>query len=215
MQGLQKDVHAASQAAHDDARKASGYRARFGRAHLTTWHRPAAASRTADDTRRPKKGAVGLEAQAVEAVVPAELGDAVEIDELCVKKRGKSLWLWIARSRKSGQVLAWQWGRRDAIALARLWHKVPASYKRKLVYTDGYRVYEQFFRAWQHRVTDKTDGRTSRVEALNTLWRARVAGLVRKTCGVCRARQQDIAERFCHVVAWHNLRCLKNLQQRT
>ncbi len=148
------------------------------------------------------------------------LGDAIEIieiDELSVRKlggkRGKSLWLWIARSRKSGQVLAWTWGNRGAACLRRLWQKVPQSYKRKLVYTDGYVVYAQFFWPWQHRVTNKTDGRTSRVEALNTLWRARASGLVRRSCGVCKARQQDIAERFNRVVAWHKMRCLRQLKQ--
>ena len=144
--------------------------------------------------------------------MPALLGDALEIDELCVRKRGKSLWLWVARSRKSGQVLAWTWGNRGAACLHQLWQQVPLSYRRKLVYTDGYVVYKNFFAAWQHRVTDKTDGRTSRIEALNTLWRARVSGLVRRTCGVCKARQQDIQERFARVVAMHNKRCLKQLK---
>lgn len=140
-------------------------------------------------------------------------GDALEIDELCVRRRGASLWLWIARSRKSGQVVSWTWGSRGAGCLQRLWQQVPTSYRRKLVYTDGYLVYSDFFSPWQHRVTDKTDGRTSRVEALNTLWRARVSGLVRRSCGVCKARAQDIRERFARVVAWHNKRCLKKLQQ--
>jgi hypothetical protein len=65
----------------------------------------------------------------------APKGDAIEIDELCVRKKG-SLWLWIARSRKTGQVLAAVLGDRSWAMLERLWSRVPLSYRRKLVYTD-------------------------------------------------------------------------------
>jgi IS1 family transposase len=152
----------------------------------------------------------------------APKGDAIEIDELCVRKKG-SLWLWIARSRRTGQVLAAVLGDRSWAMLERLWNLVPLSYRRKLVYTDtatagglsGYGAYEAFFSAWQHRITDKRDGRTSRVEGLNTLWRSRVSGLARRSCGVCVTRRQDVWERFQRVCAWHNRRCRIKAQATT
>ncbi len=48
-------------------------------------------------------------------------GDAIEIDELCIRKKG-SLWLWMARSRKTGQILAAIMGNRSRLMLERLWH---------------------------------------------------------------------------------------------
>ena len=118
-------------------------------------------------------------------------GDAIEIDELCIRKKG-SLWLWRARSRKTGQILAAIMGNRSRLMLERLWHKVPLSYRRKLVYTDGYELYACFFPAWQHRISDKRDGRTSRIEGTNTLFRARVSCLVRRSWGVCAKRVLDV-----------------------
>ena len=160
----------------------------------------------------------------------ASKGDAIEIDELCVRKKG-SLWLWIARSRRTGQVLAALLGDRSWAMLERLWSRVPLSYRRKLVYTDtatggglsGYGAYEAFFSARhdtagvsaQHRISDKRDGRTSRVEGLNTLWRSRVSGLARRSCGVCVTRRQDVWERFQRVCAWHNRRCRLKMQSTT
>ena len=136
----------------------------------------------------------------------ARKGDALEIDELCIRKKG-SLWLWMVRSRKNGQILAAVMGNRSGLMLERLWHKVPLSYRRKLVYTDGYEVYACFFPAWQHRISDKRDGRTSRIEGTNTLFRARVSGLVRRSCGVCSARVLDVWQRFLLVKHEHNRKC--------
>jgi hypothetical protein len=41
------------------------------------------------------------------------------------------------------------------------------------------------FSAWQHRITDKTDGRISRIKGMNTLFCAHMSGIVRKCGGVC------------------------------
>jgi IS1 family transposase len=128
---------------------------------------------------------------------------------LCIRKKG-SLWLWMARSRKTGQIIAAIIGDRSRAMLEELWAMVPDSYRKKLVYTDDYAVYRSFFSAWQHRITDKTDGRTSRMEGINTLFRARVSGLVRKCCGVCawiNERVDDVWQRFLIVCHEHNERC--------
>jgi hypothetical protein len=99
--------------------------------------------------------------------------------------------------------------RRPSVAV-----KVPLSYRRKLVYTDGYEVYASFFPVWQHRISDKRDGRTSRIEGANTLFRARVSGLVRRSCGVCRARVLDVWQRFLLVKHQHNCKCQQRQQSK-
>jgi IS1 family transposase len=121
----------------------------------------------------------------------------------------------MARSRRTGQIIAAVIGDRSRAMLEELWEMVPASYRRKLVYTDDYAVYRSFFAPWQHRITDKTDGRTGYplaggMEGINTLFRARVSGLVRKCCGVCawiNQRVDDVWQRFLIVCHEHNQRC--------
>jgi hypothetical protein len=93
---------------------------------------------------------------------------------------------------------------------------LPKAYRRKLIYTDGYPVYWHFFADWQHTVCAKGDGRTSRVEGINTYFRSRVSGLVRKSCGVCAwvaGRVTDVWERFLLVCDWHNQRCKRKAQK--
>ncbi len=90
----------------------------------------------------------------------ARKGDALEIDELCIRQKG-SLWLWMVRSRKNGQILAAVMGNRSGAMLERLWHKVPHSYRRKLVYTDGYEVYALFFPAQMTTSSSSTESATS------------------------------------------------------
>lgn len=120
----------------------------------------------------------------------------------------------MARSRRPGQIVAAVMGNRSRAMLERLWHKVPLSYRCKLVYTDGYEVYARFFAAWQHRISNKRDGRTSRIEGANTLFRARVSGLVRRSCGVCAKRVNDIWQRFLLVKHEHNCKCQQRQKQK-
>ena len=129
------------------------------------------------------------------------------MDELCVRLT-PSLWLWVAASREVGQVLGFAFGRRDRHALALCWSDVPTDYKDKPVVTDGYKVYTGFFAPDQHRAIDKGAGEigeTSVVESLNTKWRQRQCGLVRRSCGVSRRIETDLVERFFLLVEQHNL----------
>ena len=133
--------------------------------------------------------------------------DVIEMDELCVRLT-PSLWLWIAASRKVRQVLGFAFGRRDRATLALCWSDVPADYQHKPVVTDGYATYTSFFRPEQHRAIDKGAGEigeTSVVESLNTKWRQRQSGLVRRSCGVSRRIETDLVERFFLLVEQHNI----------
>ena len=116
-------------------------------------------------------------------LLPAISGDALEIDELVIRYRFKRRYryLWLVVSRLTHQVLAWIVGDRSEKTLQRVWFEVPAAYRRKLVYTDFYEAYAKWFAPWQHRPSEKGEGKTSVIEGLNNKWRNRVSGLVRKT----------------------------------
>ncbi len=129
--------------------------------------------------------------------------DVIEMDELCVRQ-SPSLWLWVAVSRQVGQVLGFAFGPRDRETLALCWQDVPTGYLDKPVVTDGLETYRSFFSAEQHRAVEKGSGETSIVESLNTKWRQRQSGLVRRSCGVSRRIETDLLERFFLLVEQHN-----------
>ena len=125
------------------------------------------------------------------------------MDELCVRQ-SPSLWLWVAVSRQVGQVLGFAFGPRDQETLALCWQDVSADYRDKPVVTDGLETYRSFFSPQQHRSVLKGSGETSIVESLNTKWRQRQSGLVRRSCGVSRRIETDLVERFFLLVEQHN-----------
>ena len=140
------------------------------------------------------------------ATVPAPEGDAIEIDEVCIRQ-SPSLWLWTAVSRLVGQVLGCVIGDRSDAMLSIVWADVGSAYRDKPVFTDGLGAYSRFFTANQHTVCDKGSGLTSKVEALNTKWRQRQSGLVRRSCGVHPKIEDDLVERFFILVERHNEEC--------
>jgi IS1 family transposase len=139
--------------------------------------------------------------------------DSIEIDELVVRfgRRRQYLYLWIAVCRLSRQVIAYFLGDRSFTSLQELWWRVPRAYRKKLIYTDGYGVYAQFFWPWQHRPSQKGSGRTSVAEGLNNKWRNRVSGLVRKT--VCVQQETDLDRRLRLVFEQHNRHCRHRLEK--
>jgi IS1 family transposase len=109
-------------------------------------------------------------------------------------------------------VFGFAFGRRHRATLALCWSDVPMDYQDKLIVTDGYGAYTSFFAPDQHCAIDKGDkegagkiGQTSIVESLNTKWRQRQSGLVRRSCGVSRRIETDLVERFFLLVEQHNL----------
>lgn len=146
-------------------------------------------------------------------LLPAIKGDALEIDELVIRFRVKrrSKYLWLVISRITRLVLAWRVGDRSEKTLRKLWFQVPPDYRRKLVYTDFYEAYASFFRAWQHRPSEKGSGKTSVIEGLNNKWRNRVSGLVRKT--VCVRYLDELESRLWMVLEGHNQLTLEKLEK--
>ncbi len=71
-------------------------------------------------------------------------------------------------------------------------------------HTDYLGAYARFLPEKQHHPCDKGSGQTSRVEGLGTKWRQRQSGLVGRSCGVQRKREDDLVERFFLLVEEHN-----------
>ena len=134
------------------------------------------------------------------------------MDELCISKK-RSLWLWTAVSRYTGQILSFVVGDRTWDNVARLWSKVPQVWQRRLVYTDGYGAYSAFFSPWQHRVCEKFDGGTTTVEGVNHSLRHRCGALVRRTSA--RARSLELlSKRLAITVEAHNRAGQRRLNRR-
>jgi insertion element IS1 protein InsB len=148
-----------------------------------------------------------------DTLLPAIQGDALEMDELVIRYRFKRryLYLWIAVSRLTRQVIGFWIGNRSFKCLCQFWFSLPAAYRKKLVYTDFYEAYAKLFSAWQHRPCGKGSGKTSLVEGLNNKWRNRVSGLVRKT--VCVRYLDDLQSRLWIVMYQHNQLCLRQLEK--
>ncbi len=140
--------------------------------------------------------------------MPAPQEDAIEIDELCIRL-SPSLWLWTAVSRLVGQIVGFVIGDRTDPMLKLVWSDVPEDYRDKPVFTDHLGAYARFFPEAQHHPCDKGTGLTNRVEGLNTKWRQRQSGLVRRSCGTHRGIEEDLFERFLLLVEGHNRECAK------
>jgi IS1 family transposase len=140
-------------------------------------------------------------------------GDVTEIDELCVRF-SDNLWLWLAVSRKVKTVLGFVLSDRSDTSLERLMNEeVPPVFWGMPSCSDGWGAYRRLLPQNLHTICDKGSGKTSIVEGLNTKWRQRQSGLVRKSCGVCRRIVDDLFERFLILVYRHNLQCLVALKK--
>lgn len=140
------------------------------------------------------------------ASLPAPQDDVLELDELCLRKT-PALWVWLIVSRLTRQVLSFAIGDHTTPLLEVAWKCVPADYRTKPVCTDHWGAYAEFFAATQHTACDKGSGLTSIVEGLNTKWRQRQSGMVRRSCGVHPHITDDIFERFLLLLDSHNQQC--------
>jgi IS1 family transposase len=92
--------------------------------------------------------------------------------------------------------------------------EIPASYWDLPSCSDAWDAYRKMLSSEVHTICDKGSGKTSIVEALNTKWRQRQSGLVRKSCGVSWRILDDIVERFLILVEQHNQHCIKKWNQK-
>ena len=212
---LRQDLHPQPQEPSTHIRERGGPLPSASGAYLPERHCSRPQGRSPDRPRRAKKNAAGVEARIEKEgiiTVPAPEEDAIEIDGLCIGV-SPSLWLWTAASPLVGQIVGFVIGDRTDPMLGLVWSDVPQEYRDKPVFTDHLGAYARFFPEGQPPPCDNGTGLTNRVEGLNTKWRQRQSGLVRRSGGVHRKIEEDLFERFLLLVEGHNRECAKRWQQ--
>ena len=122
------------------------------------------------------------------SLFPALAGDIVEYDELWsfVVSKAQRVWIWIALCRRTKQVVAYYLGDRTNQSFRIFYNQVPIDYANCLSTSDGLGVY-RVLKIYGHSMGKKKEGRTSQVEAFNTVLRQRLARLVRRTCAFSKS----------------------------
>ena len=98
-----------------------------------------------------------------------------------VRFRRNKRWVWLAQCRRTRQIVAYAIGDRSETTCRLLWERVPAAYKRGLLYTDFWSAYTEVLPEGQHRATGKGAGQTCHIERFNGILRQRLARFVRRT----------------------------------
>ncbi len=117
--------------------------------------------------------------------------EEAELDEMWsfVSSKRNPRWLWHAIDRRSGQVLAYAFGRRkDNVFLQMKQRLEPFGIKRYC--TDGWGAYERHLAAEVHEVGKR---KTQRIERKHLGLRTRIKRLARKT--ICFSRSEEMHER--------------------
>lgn len=120
---------------------------------------------------------------------------AMELDELWsfVLKKVNKVWIWIALSRKTRQVVAYAVGDRSEDTCQKLWNAVPEVYRTGHCFTDFWQAYQAVIPEEQHSAIGKETGETAHVERWNNTLRQRLARFVRKTLSFSKSLMMHIA----------------------
>ena len=131
-----------------------------------------------------------------ETLASARPEDVLELDEAWsyVGKKENKQWLWTALCRRTGQVVAFAIGDRSSDTCARLWKKIPESYRSCQSFSDFWKAYGEVFSSETHETVDKKSGETSHMERFYCTLRQRLARYVRKTLSFSKS------ERMHHLV---------------
>ena len=108
-----------------------------------------------------------------------------------VHDKSNRQWLWIAIVRRTRQVVAFHFGKRDYVAFNELYAKVPEDYKRCQSRSDFWETYNNLPKNL-HRMCGKEEGETSQVEAMNNVIRQRLARFVRRTCSFSKSLENHV-----------------------
>lgn len=121
----------------------------------------------------------------------------LELDEawsFAGRKENKQ-WLWAAMCRRTRQIVAFVIGDRSARTCARLWTKIPDSYKSCRSFSDFWKAYRPVFEGDStHEQVAKDSGETAHVERFFGTLRQRLGRYVRKTLSFSKS------ERMHHLV---------------
>jgi insertion element IS1 protein InsB len=106
------------------------------------------------------------------SLVPADIGDVLELDELWsfVGNKQQPRWVWLALCRRTRQVVAYWMGDRTETAALQLWRRILREYVRCASFSDGWQPYRFIFDYQRHQMVGKATGETNHVEPwFNTL----------------------------------------------
>jgi insertion element IS1 protein InsB len=108
--------------------------------------------------------------------------------------------------RRTRQVVAYAVGDRSEATCRLLWERVPALYRRSLLYTDFWRAYQAVLPDDQHLAAGKEAGQTNHVERFNNTLRQRLGRLVRKTLSFSKS---EMMHEYCLLLFLHEYNRLR------
>ncbi len=130
-----------------------------------------------------------VEVEIIRVEEPEEAGIAEsELDEMWsyVGKKSNPRWLWHAIDRRTGQVLAYVFGRRKDQVFLQL-RKLLEPFGIKRYCTDGWGAYERNLPAEAHEIGKR---KTQRIERKHLKLRTRIKRLTRKT--ICFSKTEEM-----------------------
>lgn len=144
-----------------------------------------------------------------ETVSEARQGNVLELDEVWsfVYKKKRKRWLWTAMCRRTRQIVAFVIGDHSAKTCARLWAKLPETYRHCHSFSDLWDAYAKVFPKETHRSVGKEAGETNHMERWNNTLRQRLARYVRKTLSFSKTdlMHHAVTKWF---IADYNLECV-------
>jgi insertion element IS1 protein InsB len=108
----------------------------------------------------------------------------VECDELWsfVGKKKRQQWTWVAKDRRTREVVGLVIGSRTRASAQKLWDSLPPIYRQcAVLYSDFWAAYAEVLPSKRHHAVGKESGQTNHVERFNNTLRQRCSRLVRKT----------------------------------
>ena len=107
----------------------------------------------------------------VSSLLPAEVEDVLELDELWSFVGGKEQqrWVWLALCRRTRQVVAYWIGDRSENSALQLWRQVPDDYVHCASFSDRWQPYAHVFNLQRHRMVDKAEIKTKVLAAIHAL----------------------------------------------
>jgi len=126
----------------------------------------------------------------------------LEADEVWafVFRSHTKVWLWIALSRETREVVAYACGDRSKETCQILWDRIPPAYKKAIVFTNYWKAYPAVVPPEQHRPVGQETGETAHIERWNNTLRQHLGRFVRKTLSFskCFSMNEICLKLFLH-----------------
>ena len=125
-------------------------------------------------------------------MVPARVGDVLELDELWsfVGCKAYKTWIWVALCRRTRQIVSYFVGDRSEASCQAFWDLVPLDYRcRCWSFSDFWETYATVICTGRHRMVGKEEGETNHVERWNNTLRQRIPRFIRKTLSFSKSEE--------------------------